>query len=239
MNPRVQFRLNRELDCKVGAHFLNLSKAGVSFGAKILKDHPNLDKAKKVTLRKRNEKVTSYVNSFYRKHEKELELTQNRFQQEWDRSSETFFGVVGKLFNKHPWPEGKYIAYVSIFNCNPRFLKDKTFQVYWKHPKGVVAVSTHEMLHFLFYDYVKTNFSKEVLSEGKLWQLSEIFNHFVLAEPPFIKFTGDKHPSLYRDLLGLAQRLRPFWEKNKSLYHFLSTSIKSLSDHKKIALQTG
>lgn len=230
--PKLKFRLNKTLDKKVGFHFLEHKKAGVNFGAKIIKDYPELKAAQKSKDKKKEKIISSYVKSFYLKNDKELKQTRLEFQDEWNKNAEAFFTAANKLFNNHSWPKGKYHAYLSIFNCNPRFLKNKTFQVYWKHPKGVVAVSSHEMLHFFFYDYVEKNFSKKPMSENSLWQLSEIFNHFVLAEPDFVKLTNVPKPSLYPNLVNLSKELRPLWEKSKSAHDFLRLSLKDISNSK-------
>ena len=94
----------------------------------------------------------------------------------------------------YPWPEGKYISYLSIFNCNPRFIETKEFQVSYKHPETTNYVCVHEMLLFIFYDYLKKNFSKEYkkLDSKYIWKLSEIFNDVVLRLPEFVSITGQK-----------------------------------------------
>lgn len=231
-NPKVRFRLNKSLDKKMGTAFLSHSKAGVSFGDKILRDHPRLKTARETTnSKKRKGLVDPYVDLFYRKQQKRLEQTKEKFQKQWDKTAEAFFEASGKLFNNHPWPNGEYIGYVSIFDCNPRFLENKTFQVFWKHPRGGVSVSAHEMLHFIFYDFIGKYISKGKISKESLWQLSEVFNTFALAEPAFVKVTKDRKPTPYRDLAFLASQLYPLWKETRKAQPFLSSCSNNLSDY--------
>lgn len=229
MYPIVRFRLNKPLDKKMGAAFLDFSKAGVFFGEKIIQNHPSLKTAQAGSKGKRKYLVSSYVESFYDKQWKELENIKDKFQYGWGGSAQDFFKATSHLFNNHPWPPGKYYAYLSIFNCNPRFLKEKTFQVFWEHPNPL-AVIAHEMLHFLFYDYVGRHFPKTKIKKEVLWQLSEIVNSFALAEPVFVEITKEPTPPLYRDLIPLAKELLPLWKKSKNVPRFLYLRLTKTFD---------
>lgn len=227
--PKVKFYLNEQLDGEMGTGFFNLHKSGVSFSEKILRDHPTLKRAHKRNKKEQRNIILSYIGSFYRKHYKEIEETKREFQNGWNKNAKDFFLASDRSFANHSWPEGKYHAYLSIFNCNPRFLDTKTFQVFWRHPKPL-AVVAHEMLHFLFYDYVERYFPKTKIKKEILWQLSEIVNSFVLAEPLFVEITKEPTPPLYRDLIPLAKELLPLWKESKNVPVFLHLSLTKTFD---------
>src|SRR3989344_681093 len=78
-------------------------------------------------------------------------------------------------------------GYVSIFDCNPRFVDDKSFQVFYKKSgSDKLRVCFHEITHFAFFDYFEKLFPAEYRSldrnSGVLWELSEVINVILLNE---------------------------------------------------------
>jgi len=227
MEPRpiLRFQLDIEYDQWTCREFLTF-KEGDIFSASILKDHPALISCEKMESEKRNEFITSYVEKYSEEHKQELASTLEQAKNGWLKVEDAFFKETDKVFSKNPkeetiyiydWPKGKYLCYLSIFNCNPRFIKEKEFQAYYKHPLGINFVCIHEMLHFIFYDYLEKNFSEQYKTLGKrnLWKLSEIFNDVILRIDEFISLTKQKDPSIYaqsREELVIYQRM---WEEAK------------------------
>lgn len=90
---------------------------------------------------------------------------------------------------------------ISPSSTNPRFLESKSFQVYYKHRQGTNHVIAHEMLHFVFFDYLHTKESEfnSKVAEHTIWLLSEWFNDLVLELPEFAKFrqhSKDSYPEV-------------------------------------------
>lgn len=224
--PQVRFKLNKWLDKWVGINFLNHQKGGRDFGANILKYHPDLSPAKALTSKEQQRFICTYVDDFYKSHLGELKKTKNIFQTQWDEKANDFFELAGKIFNHHPWPKGKYFAYLSIFSCGPRFLKDKTFQVFYLNQERACLSIAHEMLHFLFYDYFEKTFPKIDPSQDTVWKLSEIINVFILDSPQFCLLFNIFYPHPYPDHLALIETLKPEWEKRKSLKTFIKRSLQ-------------
>ena len=73
----------------------------------------------------------------------------------------------------------------------PRYLKDKTFQFPYRHKKKnfIPVVIAHEMLHFIFYDYIHKKFPKykSYKYDFFIWHVSEIFNEIVQNSPKWFK----------------------------------------------------
>lgn len=92
--------------------------------------------------------TTEDVDKFYSENKGELERFSVQAKKDWGGVSPAFFDEVAKLFKQHPWPKGEYIGFISMFDCNPRFLNNKTFQVCYKHEPGSNFVTAHELLHF-------------------------------------------------------------------------------------------
>ncbi len=201
-HPNLKFQLNKHLDKKMCAYFLGHKKAGIDFGGGITKLYPQLT----------HQAISKFVDNYYQEHEAKLEAILETFKNLWQGCKKDFYHQVTKIFKDHPWPEGKYICYLSIFDCNPRFLKNKTFQVFFQHPQGICSVAAHEMLHFMFYDYVEKGFPEAAAKIGKdkLWEVSEIFNVLVLP---------DSKP--YPNHIKLIPKYEKTWKTAKDIDQFL------------------
>jgi len=61
-------------------------------------------------------------------------------------------------------------------------LKDKSFQIFYRHRYGPVYVTAHELLHFIFFDYIEKKRAdiKRKFNDNELCKLSEIVNEILL-----------------------------------------------------------
>lgn len=230
LNPSVVFQLNQDLDVQVGTMFLDHKKAGIDFGGGIIRHHPALAGALQVEGEKRKKIVEDYVRGFYKDYEKELENTKARYQEAWNNVQKDFFKVTSMVFGDHCWPIGAYVGYLSIFNCNPRFLDTKTFQVYYQHRAGVVSVTAHEMLHFIFYDWLEKHAPELItkIGEEKVWKLSEVFDIVAFDRQEFAKFKPKKSGG-YPDLQPIAGKITEELKNNPfTVNSFLSIAKKSI-----------
>lgn len=220
--PRLKFQLNKELDKKMCLYFLDRKAGGIDFGAGIMQAHPALKKTGTLNVEEKESFVSNYVDSFYQKYKHLVIKSLNKYKIEWQSVGDEFYKKTNEVFSGYPWPKGLYICYLSIFNCNPRFLENKTFQAFYRHPSGIKHIACHEMLHFMFYDYMEKKFAKEIqhISSDTLWELSEVFNAIILATPGFIKLTQTK-PPMYPHLIKLTQRLSLIWDKTQKVDLFL------------------
>jgi hypothetical protein len=210
---KVSFQLNKKLDKEIILDFLSASEAGVDFGAGIISVHPQLKKVRAMSSGKRKETISKYVDTFYTKHNKELRSTLSAFEKEWSVVENAYFVAVEKMFGKKPIPRKGYRAFLSIVDCNPRFLETKSFQIYWKHHDGVRFVVAHEILHFFFFDYVKKHFPK-LYKSPFLWDVSEIFNSVVLATQPFSSIHSVKKMIFYPHHRPMLTKASLMWKKN-------------------------
>lgn len=187
--------------------FLSVTAGGVNFAHGILNVHPGIR-----TL------IFAYIDSFYKRRQNVLRATAGRFEEEWKLASQFFFDTVDTLFHNHSWPKGKYVGYISIFNCNPRFIENKTFQVYHKHHAGPLYVAAHELLHFMFYDYVARKRKDVVykLTEEELWVLSEIVNEALFAVTPLKAFCKGRLVPGYPELKEKVARVKKKLAKRKN-----------------------
>ncbi len=232
--PKLKFKLDVELDKWTAKEFLTFD-ANDMFSNSILTDHPELKKVKELEAYAGKEFTDNYITGFYSQHKEELEQKTVSATKDWSDICDKFYSLVDKLFSQngdtpHIWPEGNYACFLSIFNCNPRFIKEKFFQAFYNHPQTVNYVCMHEMLHFAFYDYVENNFTSEftALGENGMWKLSEIFNDVILRQPDFIDITEQTDPPIYAQSREELNNYLLMWQQDPKTNHFLINYLKSI-----------
>lgn len=190
----------------------------------ITNEHPEL-KGKKV----KETFIEEYVEKTYKNVGKDLKNTAIEAEKVWKLVGKDYFEAVDKLFGKFSWPKGKYICFMSVFNCNPRFIEEKEFQVYYKHAYGTNAVCMHEMMHFIFYSYLETKFPDEFKNRGEdyIWKLSEVFNDVALRLPKFTKLTEIKEPGIYAQTQEELSENMKLWNKTGNVEDFIKSYFKN------------
>jgi hypothetical protein len=179
--PKLKFTYSKRKDSEIFAGFLETNKhfdvnAELEIG--FYKLYPELKKAglndEKLKL------AEKLIDEKFRNNETIITKRVKIIRKQWRKIAPWFYKKCNLIFENHKWPKGKYIAYMTIWGTYPRFLNDKTFSFPYKHKirKYPLVVIVHEMLHFIFYDYLYKNYPKykNKKFEKQVWQMSEIFN---------------------------------------------------------------
>lgn len=217
----IKIFLNKELDYRTYENFCDFTVAGADFSAKIKKDHPEINL----------ENHREYIDSFYSKNQKVLEKSCEEINELILQKETGFFQAVYKLFETD-YSKTDYKGYLSIFDCNPRFIEDKTFQIFYrKNLSDKLEVIFHEILHFIFFDYCDKNFSAETKNldknSSKLWELSEIFNVIVLNLPEFQNILRKEEKLFYPNLSEKLEASKKIWtENNGNVFTFIKKYLK-------------
>lgn len=221
--PRIIFKINKKMDLQTGLLFRNVKAGGVDFKKwGLLAPHPALKVHKLLSSRV----IKAYANHYYQQHEKELKTICKKMAREWGQFSKTFFALTKKIFRTHPFPVGDYRCYLSIWNCNPRDIRHKSFQIFYRKKNCVEAIA-HEMLHFIFYDYFykQCPYSRRPAYAKKVWELSEAFNTVVLNSSRWRKQLHIKKQYPYPELRRLVRIMSKQWKQNQSAEHLLQTML--------------
>ena len=214
--PKPKFKLDSKFDFEIAWDFYNNPKyAGIDFWGKgALQYHDEL----KIIEKKQQKKVflSNYVGSIYKQHKNEFEHKRKEIEILYKKEEQQFFCETEKIFKNHPWPKGKYIAYLSIFDFCPRFLDDKTFFVFmYDNDEGTLFTIFHEMLHFIFYDYCLVKhpkiFKNQDTEKGLFWGIAEIFNAVVQQTPSFSKLHGSINDIGYPELKLKFKEAKKAW----------------------------
>ena len=201
--PQVKFEIDLNLDVWKISNFWaddgSRRRGSADFRQRLVKAHPTLGGLGTLSPPQRDAKIRTYIQDYYHEHADKFSTAASGISQEWDRYAQQFFEATGKIFRGLVWPSGKYMGFVSICPPFPRFLHDKTFQVPDGSAERCIRVAAHEMLHFLFYEYVRQRYVFRMVNtverdmdremKGRLtiplWELSEIFNFAVLTPENF------------------------------------------------------
>ncbi|MBU2545374.1 hypothetical protein KKC65_02905 [Patescibacteria group bacterium] len=220
--PEIIIKIDQELDQDLAWEFYsNPEIGGCNFWEeRALKHHKKLLKIGLVKDKK--DFLNKYILDFYRINAVEISEAKREIAQNLNEKKEGFFLTVDKIFKKYTWPKNSFIGYLSIFDFCPRFLDSGEFQVFIYDNKNLQLFTIfHEMLHFIFYDFVQKKFSKDFermdTEKGKLWDLAEVFNAVIQDTDDFIKLHGKIKNIGYPDHKNLILKGKDLWENNPDL----------------------
>lgn len=224
---KLRFYLNKEFDKIMAEQFLDEKGGGIDFSRNILRKHPDL-KVAKVNIQHRKKIISDYFNAYYRVHRSEIQQKVKRVKSMWAIQELEYITATEDYFDGFPFPSGKYIAYASIIDCNPRFLEQKTFQFFYKKPVAdIIYTIAHELLHFIFFDFIKRKMKKETrtLSQDQLWDLSEIFNIVVLKSSRYTHIIDQRFVIPYPNHRELISSFEKEYKKSKNAQDFIRLGI--------------
>ncbi|MCR4322912.1 MAG: hypothetical protein NUV61_02395 [Candidatus Azambacteria bacterium] len=211
----MNIELNKQLDKEVYLAFHDAVVGEADFGKKINENHPG------ITLGNYNK----YIDDFYIENDGELEQVRKDTEMCFNEIQQILFLELQKYFS-YDYSKKNYTCFLSIFNCNTRYLETKTFQVYYKRSHDMrKEVIAHELTHFAFYDFCTTINAKD---DGNLWELSEIFNVLFLNLPSLQEAIGAEELLFYPDLEGKLKDIKEVWKKQPKAEEFIITSMQYL-----------
>lgn len=219
----INISLNKELDYEVCVDFFNFSVAGVDFGEKIKKDHPDLNL----------KNYKSYIDNFYSEHESEILNKQKEIIKLIEENQGQFLFLLKNMFDVD-FTDINFLGYLSIFNCNPRYLDTRTFQIYYKKDSEyMLEVVFHESLHFAFFEYLDKNFSEKIKdmdkNSGVLWEMSEIINVIILNLPAFRKILGVEELLFYPELQNKLNKAKEIWDSCNGVKMFVTKYLSEFN----------
>lgn len=211
----MKIELNKQLDKEVYLAFYDAVVGGADFGKKIRDEHPA------ITL----ENHSKYIDDFYTAHASELEDVRKDTEACFAEIKNVLFLEMNNYFECE-YSDENYTCFLSIFDCNPRYLETKSFQVYYNRShdmrKEVVA---HELTHFAFFDFCH----KIGIEDSKeLWEFSEIFNVLFLNIPSIQKAIGAEELLFYPNLKFKLEEIRRIWEQHLNTKEFVDRSLQKL-----------
>ncbi len=233
--PKIQFKADLKADTENCISFLKHKrpKQNKDFVVWFLPEDLRYILDKKISIKKRDEIIKEYVRREYEAKNKEIEEGVKKAAGEWRRAEPAYFKLIDKIFKNYHWPKGNYRGFSSIFHMFPRYVDEKIFFFPYIHkiPKFANKVIAHEMLHFIFFDYInkkydlKQNSKIKNRSSNYIWQVSEAFNNVIEGWAPYKKiFKFGSRP--YAGTEKIFARMKKQWAEKQDIDWLLDKWLK-------------
>lgn len=224
--PEIDFIYDPGADADCAVSFLDKykSEAGANFLKGFFPEELHLVIGNTLPNEEKERVIRDYVGDYYEQNERSLKDRFELIKSDWENIKNKYFVLVVQLFNNHQWPDGKYIGLGTIFYRYPRFIAKKTFLFPLNHKLEHYAnkVIAHEMLHFMFFDYVyrKYGLSEKSKVPGKepnyLWKVSEAFDSVIQGWGPYQELF-DSNPNPYPEVAEVYEKMNEQWGKNQNV----------------------
>jgi hypothetical protein len=232
MMPMIQF-------------FLNPPKGGWDWSPSIFSKYPELKLLLK-DVEKVNERKKIALDFFKQLQISDRNLLEKRrkfFEKSWEGINDDVMKTLSEI-TEQEWPakDKKMIARLSLSPINPRYIKERTFDVYYKSDTDKMKeIAIHELLHFIYFEKWKSLFPqvKESAFDAPYltWQLSEMVPEIVLNDKRMqevlkCRFHSYKEYQKCR-IRGkpLLQYLQKFYDERKDFEDFLRKSWQFVKKH--------
>jgi len=230
-NPLIKLKFDQELDQDMAWDFYsNPEFGGTNFWEeRAIAHHPKL--LDMVSSKDHEKFLNNYIDHYYKSNTKELKELSLMTSEYLNQSEDEFFKIIDDLFKQHPWPKKEFTGVFSIFDFCPRFLDWGGFQIFIYDNRNMQLFTIfHEMLHFIFYDFVQKQLPEEFndlnTEEGKFWDLAEVFNAVIQDTDDFIKLHGKIQNIGYPNHKNLIVKGKRLWNKNQDLSLWIIEMIK-------------
>ncbi len=168
--------------------------------------------------------VKAYVKNTFILHKKEIAQNTDRAKKEWHKVAKDYFRLMNRIFKDHPWPKGKYIGFASVFEMYPKNVKEKIFYFSGlkKDLNFNIATIAHEMLHFMFFDYIDKNTRVRDRGSENIWNASEVFNLVIETWKPYQKIFKTNGKAYYFMHKKMLPKMKKLWKEKEDIDYLLN-----------------
>ena len=235
MIPKIKFEVKplRKYQ-NVLYYFLNHT----GWDKRIFREYPTLEKRLKLAGKfdKRNRIVYDFFDDIEKREKTKFNIKRKIFQKSWDKINDNSLRALSEI-NEIDWSNAdRFItAYVTLNPICPRYIKDRSFDLFYKfNIKQMRTVSLHELLHFIYFKKWKQVFPKtperEFEGPSLVWELSEMVPAAILSDKR-IQIIHKHEPTVYDEYKKLEIRNKPildylqeFYDDRDDFEDFLRTS---------------
>lgn len=231
-NPKIKFVVNANQDIKNYILFNKYSDP--RFLKMFLPKKLHYILKNNFSDKRKMEIITKYVNDKFSFCKNEINKNTKEITKKWEQIEKSYSKLIRKIFKNYPWPKGKYIGFASIFEMYPRDVKEKTFYfpALQKNINSALPTIAHEMLHFIFFEYIKTKYGIGEKTEFKnedpkyVWNVSETFNLAIEAWKPYqkiFKTRGRPYDAAHAKMLP---KMGELWKEKEDIDYLLDYYFK-------------
>jgi len=248
MIPKLTFKVadNPEGMIDIIESFILNLNPGFNWSGIYSKAYPEFGKLIEGKSKKEIKTITrEFFEKLHQDKLKDLKSVAKKFQREWDKTGDELLTALSEIVEMK-WPRNckDMTAWVSLNPICPRFLDQKSFDIFWKFENSwMKRISVHEILHFIWFEKWKKVFprydKREFESPHLMWKLSEMVPLAILSDERLQKIFRHE-PSVYdewksvsiggKPLLGCIQEI---YKERKSFEDFMKKSWKFVKKHEK------
>lgn len=226
MKPDLKFKISKIQDIENAKGFVKNNEYVLWFLPKELQ----FIIGQGLSVTKKNRIISEYTNNYYKIHKLEISKGVDEIKKRWAKIEDKYYDLVQKIFLGYDWPKGKYLGYASIYLMFPRYIKEKIFffPYSFKGKWNPLRTIGHEMLHFIFFDYIKKKYK---IKEGTrvngenpkyVWQVSETFNTVIENWKPYRNIFGAKDiRNPYPGCEKMFKKMSRQWADNQNIKKLL------------------
>jgi hypothetical protein len=231
--PKIHFRVEGKQDLFNAVNFILKGDENNQLVERFLHPYLRFILQSGFSRQLRKKILIAYTNHFYKIRRSEINEGFKLAVKNWRKVESKYFKLVDGLFNNRAWSKGNYRAFASIWLVYPRYIKYKVFYFPFTHRIDSYAnkVIAHEMLHFIFFDYIEEKYglSQDSRLKGRpkdyVWQFSEVFNTVIENWEPYKKITGIEAKP-YDGLETLYRKVKKQWQKTQKIDLLLDKFLK-------------
>ena len=191
---------------------------------------------------KRDKEIKEKITKLYYEKFEEMKNSCAKFQSAWDNSATFINEELINIFGKEFFFECK--GFINLNPIFPRYLETKSFDIHTDcDDEEMLFSSTHEIIHFVWFEIWKENFPNTLPIECEfpnlIWFISE------LAIEPIFRFSNLKELSscnpaydyFYTDKLGnktLAETANEIFASSKNINDFQIKIYNAFKDNEEI-----
>jgi len=228
MVPNLKLVINPEADIKNCIRFIKESE----FVDWFLPLDFQYILSKKFSSLERGKIIREYTRYRYKINEAKIKQGINATKKRWRKAENKFYKIINEIFQGHPWQKGKYLGIASIYFMYPRDIGAKTFYFPWVKIKAdPLRVIGHEMIHFIFFDYIKKKYGLNENSKIKskdpkyVWQVSETFNNVMENWKPYKNIFRENDSKPYPGCEKMYQLMKQQWNKKQDISELLDKGL--------------
>ena len=235
-SPKINFIYNPDADADYAISFAGKPKSNMAdrFLKKFFPKELYFVIESKLLDKEKSKIIRNYVSDYYGQNESSLKDKFESIKSDWENIKNKYFALVTQLFNGNKWPDGEYIGLGTIFYRYPRFITKKIFFFPLNHKIERYAnkVIAHEMLHFMFFDYIykKYGLSEKSKIPGKepfyLWKVSEAFNSVIQDWGPY-KTLLDSNSNPYPEVAEVYEKMNEQWGEAQDVDALLDKFLRT------------
>ncbi len=235
MYPKIKFKIDVKTDIENAKSFIKRRKSDKYFLEWFLPKEVQYILNGKFSEKELNKILEAYTIHIHTLRRKEIENDIKSVRGNWAKVEKGYFKLIDRIFNNFLWPRGSYTGFATIYNMYPRNISKRVFFFPYIHniPNYANYVIAHEMMHFIFFDYINKIYEIRENAEFKnkpqkyVWQISEVFNNVIEDWKEYQNVIKcHRKPRPYPGTEKIFSEMKKQWRKKQDIKGLLNKWFK-------------